>query len=202
MTLQYPIAATRRRLLSSFSGTLATVVLLLATGCKSDCHTTGADKCADIPVGAGPQPLGTYACAWQHAHMAAAEFDDFVFYHYEFENCGERLGPFGKNHLEQVANRLTYENISVIVERGEDPNLDLARLKTVVDGLTSLGVEDAKERVTLGKSQAEGLHSIEAPGVTAGYLDIGARSRSATTPFGGQRGNLRGAFGGSLSGIR
>jgi hypothetical protein len=134
--------------------------------------------------------------------MAAAEADDFVFYQYEFENCGETLGPFGQRHLAIVAERLGFEIATVVVERSEDAGLDQTRLKNIVAGLASRGVSDAHERVVLGNGRAEGMYGVESLSVTAGYVGDGSRGGAARTPFGGQRGSLRGAFGGSLHGVR
>jgi hypothetical protein len=197
--------SSNNRISVSFSSVVSAATLggvILVAGCKSDCQPTGGDHCADIPAGAVPHPNGTYACQWQQAHMAAAEADELVFYHYEFENCGPALGPFGQRHLAKTAQRLAYEGSTVVLERSEDANLDQARVKSLVDGLASLGIADAQERVVVGNSRAEGMYGIEASTVTAGYAGDGAGGGGSRAPFGGQRGNLRGAFGGSLSGVR
>lgn len=180
------------------AGALSAVV-----GCHS-CDPAFGPACADIPPGAIPQPLGTYACQWQTAQAERAELDDFVVYLNEWADRSAQLGPCGRTHLNAIARRLDLVPAQVIVQPSADPELDQARQATAIAFLAQLGVSDAGSRVIIGIPEAEGLYGFEAPRTVRGYTRGiglgGAGAGGAATGFGGAGGGMSGASGSGFGG--
>lgn len=189
---------------------LATFTLL---GCRGTHDEIGATH-ADIPHGAIPAPLGSYACQWQNAQNGLAEQDNFVIYpnewRYGADEIGTRLGPAGERRLEEFVRRLPLEPYIVVIDKSEDTELDQARRAAVVGYLISHGVHDADSRVVVGRGQAGGLYGLEAPQIGGGFLQSGSsgagRSGGTNTRGGGLGGRgfggggMGGGFGGGLGG--
>jgi hypothetical protein len=166
------------------------LLLAAAAGCCTKCGSSHVDRCANIPEGAIPPPVGTYACQWQVAQQELAENDDFFVYEREWYRGGEELSPGGKRHLQEIAERLLTGPQYVRIEPHIDPEqpnqsqqLDEARVATVVNYLAELGVVDAGERVRVERSQAEPMYGHEA-------------ARLGATRMQGSRGTLGGGFSG------
>ncbi|MCI0681332.1 MAG: hypothetical protein L0Y71_04440 [Gemmataceae bacterium] len=179
---------------------LGAAALSALVGCHS-CDPAFGPACADIPPGAIPQPLGTYACQWQTAQAERAELDDFVVYMNEWAERSALLGPCGRAHLSAIARRLDSIPAQVMVQQSADPELDLARLATVIEFLAQLGVGDAGSRVIIGTPEAEGLYGFEAPRAVRGYTrGIGPGGGAATTGFGGAGSGMSGTTGSGFGG--
>jgi len=151
-----------------------------------------ADRCADIPPGAIPRPLGSYACEWQRAQMDRAEIDDFVIYDHEWLDGGTKLGPFGQRHLTKLVPRLAMCPLPLIVARSQNMPLDEARRAALIEILLAQGFSDADQRVSIGYPLAWGLTGREAPNLSNGYY----RSGSGTSSGAGY--GSSGSFGGGL----
>jgi hypothetical protein len=158
------------------------VALLAAAGCRTSHGILGDDHHADIPHGAIPAPLGTYACEWQQAQSSLADEDYFVLYPNEWRygagEDGTRLGPAGVRRLEEFARRLPHEPFSVVIDKSEDAGLDQARRVAAVEYLSSLGMRNADSRVVVGRGQANGLYGLEAPRIGGGFLQAGGTGGS------------------------
>ncbi|MCE9530044.1 MAG: hypothetical protein K8T89_02730 [Planctomycetes bacterium] len=156
------------------------------------------DPCADIPKGAIPQPVGTYAREFMFRQASKAEADDFVMYLYEFEENSAQLGPFGRKHLVNIARRLPDAPFNVLIESGADPRLDEERQLAIVTLLAQAGIADPTNRVRVGYPSAEGLYGDEAPAIYGELVsgNSGAREGVGGAGFGGYGG--RGGYGGGL----
>src|SRR6266550_4726593 len=64
------------------------------------------DKCATIPKGAIPQPIGTHTNELISRQVNKAEADQFVIYLYEWQGDTAFMGPFGARHVEHMAAKL------------------------------------------------------------------------------------------------
>lgn len=107
-------------------------VLLLAA--IAGCHT-GGECCNDIAPGAIPQPNGTYDCQWIHAEMARAKQENFVIYQYEWITDGAQLTPSGQEHVCQIAKTLACVPYPVVIEPGDNCQLDGWRKAAVLEAL-------------------------------------------------------------------
>ena len=186
---------------------LLSISLTAGAGCRTHHGPRNVHPRADIPKGAIPAPLGTAACQWQNEQSARAERDYFVIYgnerRYGREEDGTRLGPFGTRHLEELAERLPYEPFPIVIDRGDDAELDQARKIAVVSYLESKGLPDAESRVVVGRGEANALYGIEAPPIGIGFIGSGggAGGRGGGGGIGGGRGGLGGGgLGGGLGG--
>jgi hypothetical protein len=170
-------------------------IAIVASGCKNPC----GHVCNEHPPGAMPAPLGTMACQWQQAQMERAELDDFVFYSYEWLDAAPALSQYGRDHLDKMHERILMSPYPVIVARTDDERLDEARRQALVATLAARGIEDAAERVVVGRPKAEGLLGVDVPRVSAGFS--GARGGGQQGGFGGQfGGGGGGGFGGGFFG--
>ena len=172
-------------------------------GC--DCE----DPC-DVAYAAIPQPVGTSVRMHSQLQTQHAEDSDFVIYQHEWFQGGLALGPGGRRHVKQLAERMKQEPYRVVVEP-LDPDLkvhsdinvaireargtDVKRKATLIQLLADSGVEDADARVVIDWPQAEGLRGDEASRVF-GRLNRGIGGRSG---FGGGGGG--GGFGGGGGGF-
>jgi hypothetical protein len=132
------------------------------------CGTSGkigsgiADKCATIPAGAIPQPLGTHTNEIISRQVNKAEMDQFVIYLYEWQGDSPNFGPFGTRHIERIAARLPQVSFRVVIEPDCDRGINEARRLTIIAYLEQKGIANASEVVQLGFPQAEGLYGDEA----------------------------------------
>jgi len=121
-----------------------------------------ADKCATIPAGAIPQPLGTHTNELLSRQVKKAEMDQFVIYLYEWQGDSPNFGPFGSRHIERIAGRLPQATFPVVIEPDCDRGINEARRLTVIAYLEQKGIATASEVVRIGYPQAEGLYGDEA----------------------------------------
>lgn len=155
-------------------------------GCQHTEHVLGIHRCAEIPQGAVPQPLGTWSCEWQHAQTERAEQDDFVIYQYEWEATSTRLGPFGQRHLREIARRLPEVPFPLVIAESNDVELDQSRRISLVESLAALGTPVDPQRVLVGPAAAEPMYGVDVPVVVRSYTAAG----------GGQGGGGGGGAGG------
>jgi hypothetical protein len=119
------------------------------------------DKCATIPAGAIPPPIGTHTNEIAARQVAKAEVDQFVVYLYEWYGDTANLGPFGSRHIERMAVRLPHVTQTVVIEPDGDAGLNEARRVTLIAYLEKHGNPNAGARVFIGLPQAEGLYGDE-----------------------------------------
>jgi hypothetical protein len=180
-------------------------VAAAALGCKSDCSKqTGegggghcsrlagrfGDRCADIPPGALPQPLGTFSNEIYNRHAEKGEADHFVIYYNEWLDGEATLGPYGSDHFIRIVARLPEVAYPLILQpEPEKPELNSRRYAALVKALNEAGFADADKRVLVGRSWGEGLFGEESFRV---YLPI---------PGFGNRGNFNGSGGAGFNGF-
>jgi hypothetical protein len=147
------------------------------------------DKCATIPQGAIPQPIGTHTNQLLNRQVDKAEQDQFVIYLYEWQGDTPNFGPFGQIHIERMAARLPQVAHRVIIEPDCDDKINESRRLTVISYLEQHGVADVVPRVQIGYPPAEGLYGEEAPRIFRQML---------TPQTNNNRGNFQGSFQGGF----
>lgn len=152
-------------------------------------------NCPTITPGAMPAPNGSFIRQWQQRQIAKAAMDRFVIYRHEWHGDGTAPGPYGKYHLEQIAQALPGVPFQVVIQPDPIEHKNVFRRQEVVNYLLAHGVTDAAERVVVGYPRAEGLYGDEAFRVYRGILQGGFGGG-----FGG--GGLGGGLGlGSFGGV-
>ncbi len=177
----------------------------LLNGCATEANW---DRCATIPPGAMPAPVGTNVNRIVDAQAARAEADDFVIYHHEWYLGGVTLGPYGQYHVQQIAQRLPTVPFNVTIQATPDQQLNETRRKVVVSALTAAGLTDVDIRVAVGYPEAEGLYGEEAERAYQfmqqggfnnfggfGWGGMGGFGRGFGNFFGGGRNFFRGNLG-------
>jgi len=160
------------------------------------------DKCADIPQGAIPQPIGTHTNTLYTNQVNKAEMDQFVIYLYEWQGDSPNFGPFGARHIDRLAARLPKVTFPVIIEPDCDAGINEARRLTVVAYLEQHGIANAVQVVRLGYPIAEGIYGDEAQRIYRQMItprfnnNFGNRNGLQ----GGNQGGIQGGFGGGQSG--
>jgi hypothetical protein len=152
------------------------------------------DRCATIPPGAMPLPTGAYTRNLQDAQAVQAEADDFVIYHHEWYLGGIELGPYGKYHLQQIAQRLPGVPFPVIVQASADPKLNETRRVEVIKNLMAAGLVDVEPRVVVGFPLAGGLYGDE------GERIFNQMQQGVGNPYGFFGGAFGGGYGGGFGG--
>lgn len=152
-------------------------------------------RCPDIPAGAIPAPAGTYNDRWQQAQTSRADQDAFVFYQYEWDKNGDRLGPFGERHLQKMIQRAQQTAIPIVIEPSGEPALDERRLLAIKDALTQQDAAWSDYPVVVGYPEAEPMYGFESPRVIQGFMGGGGGGQG-----GGQGGGMGGGFGGGGGG--
>lgn len=120
-------------------------------------------------------PLGSISAAHWHTMEANGEASDFVLYRNEFLEGSPQLGPFGRDHIMEIAARMPTTPFPVLIERSENntnPQLDEMRRNTVVQLLSQFGVHDAHQRTVVSQPYTDGVSADRATeqiksGVTA-----------------------------------
>ncbi|RCS54473.1 hypothetical protein DTL42_04850 [Bremerella cremea] len=146
-------------------------ICLWQTGCCSKCGSPFCwDRCADIPAGAIPQPLGTYGCGWQNAQTTAAQRDMLTIYQAEWIGASTDLGPYGKRHMTDLPTLAMQLGEPIVVEMSENHELDQQRLTYIQEVLSKTDFPQPEQWVVLGYAKAEPMYGIEAEGVASTYL--------------------------------
>jgi len=150
---------------------LVLVICLWQIGCCTKCGSPFCwDRCADIPPGAIPQPLGTYACGWQQVHTNAADINKLTIYRAEWIGASAELSPFGKRHLADLPDLALRLGSPIVIEVSENQELDQLRLAYIQDVLSKTDFPEPQEWVVLGYAKAEPMYGFEAPSVSSTYL--------------------------------
>jgi hypothetical protein len=134
---------------------------------------------------------------------------DFVIHQHEWYQGGEALGPDGRRHVAELAQRMQTEQYPVVLEPAEpdlkvSPNIETAiqmarardqnRRMVVIQQLAASGSIGVDSRVIVAYPQAEGLSGDEATRVFQSLSRGGGN-------FGGGGGNGGGGFGGGGGGL-
>jgi len=165
------------------------VVTTIHTGCCSSCGKPFCfDRCADIPAGAVPPPLGVYNCGWQNVHTSAADRHKLTVYQSEWKGDSAELGPYGMRHVTELGPRMAQLGQPVTIETSGNVELDHQRQASIANHLTAAGFESDGEWVVVGYAEAEGAYGIEAPRNAASYVSGGGQSNSGGNLFGGNLG--------------
>lgn len=174
-------------------------LFLINTGCGSFANWR-VDNCSTVAKGAWPEPSGIFAREYQKRQTTKAEMDDFVIYNQEWYMNGKELGPYGQYHLDLIIQRLPTVPFPIVVQIGDNPELNKARWEAVVLSLSAAGVPQPENRVMLGRPIAEGLWGEEAPRIYGQMIfDQGYGGRRSGYGYGNQFGGF-GNFGGGFGG--
>lgn len=109
-------------------------------------------------------PLGAISRAHWHTMETNAEASDFVFHRNEFVDDSTELSPYGRDHIAEVAARMSSAPFPILVQRSmnnADPELDAARRNLIVQVLTDLGNPDADQRTVVSQPYSDGMHALE-----------------------------------------
>ena len=179
------------------SATSSLLLLGLAAGTvQGGGHWTDSfHRCPRLPHGAMPAPRGFFVRSWQAAQTTGAEADKFVIYLMEWKPSSTVPGPYGEQHLAQIASRLTAVPFPVVLEPEPDEKLNEARRQAVIEVLADHGIADAAARVIVARPRAEPLYGDEAPSI---YFQAVQGTRRGG--IGGGSGQF-GGVGGNGSGI-
>jgi hypothetical protein len=171
------------------------------------------DKCATVPPGAQPLPNGAFVKAAHDIQVRNASADKYVVYLHEWYMDGVELGPWGRQHVNLIARRLTAAaapladathegaivlppKLPVLVQACPDDRVNETRRQAVAERLLQLGIYDAAERVIVGFPEAVDLDGNEAPRIYSEMLSPNHNPHSgAYNPYGGG-GFGYGGFGG------
>jgi hypothetical protein len=125
--------------------------------CRKRCNPDG-------PRAGLPQapPNGYYVRQFQTIQVAKAQANRFVIYLHEWYRDGMELGPYGKRHLDRIAEEWSEMPFPVILEKGRSPEVDQKRKDLIVKVLVESGLSDAPIRVSVGYTKAEGINGEEA----------------------------------------
>lgn len=131
-------------------------------------------------------PLGAISRAHWHMMETNGEAADFVIHYHEFVDSSSELTPYGRDHIAEIAARMSSSPFPVIVQRHKfnaDPELDSIRRDLVVRVLTDLGNPDADHRTVVSQPYSDGINSMEGE---ADYSRVrGSRNMQNTGGFGG-----------------
>lgn len=131
-------------------------------------------------------PLGAISRAHWHMMETNGEAADFVIHYHEFVDSSSELTPYGRDHIAEIAARMSSAPFPVIVQRQKfnaDPELDSIRRDLVVRVLTDLGNPDADQRTIVSQPYSDGINSMEGE---ADYSRVrGSRNTQNIGGFGG-----------------
>ena len=140
----------------------AAVCGILAGCCGVPC-LTGACGSRSLAV-PDMMPLGSVSRAHWHMMETNGEAADFVIHYNEFMDSSSELTPYGRDHIAEVAARMSSSPFPVLVQRSynnADPELDRIRRDLVVRVLTDLGNPDADQRTVVSQPYSNGINSME-----------------------------------------
>jgi hypothetical protein len=132
-------------------------------GVVAGCCSPGffAKKSLSVP---DTMPLGSISRAHWHMMETNGEAADFVIHYNEFTDNSSELTPYGRDHIAEIAARMSSSPFPVIVQRtlnNADPELDQVRRDLVVRVLTDLGNPDADQRTVVSQPYGNGINSME-----------------------------------------
>ena len=171
-----------------YRSTRAYFLLASACGIVAGCSMPVAPRSMAVP---DVMPLGSISRAHWHMMETNGEAADFVIHYNEFMHDSSELTPYGRDHIAEIAARMSSSPFPVIVQRSRnnaDPEIDRARRDIVVRVLTDLGNPDADQRTVVSQPYSNGINSME------GEQDYG-RFRQTRLNQGNRGGGGGGGFG-------
>ena len=180
-----------------------------SNGCSPDGFVPGQDENCVVP-----RPLGSSVRTHFDMQRQGAAGSDFVINQHEWYQGGESLGPDGRRHVAELAQRMQAEQYPIVLEPAEpdlkvSPNIETAiqmarakdqdRRMAVIQQLAASGSVGADSRVIVAYPQAEGLRGDESIRVFRS-LSRGGGNLGGGGGNGNGGGNNGGGFGGGLGG--
>ncbi len=107
-------------------------------------------------------PLGTYDQSIYAKQVVEADKDDFVIYLEEWALDGSGLGPYGTQHLAEIAQRIASVNYPIVIETSRNAEVDAAHRKFILEYLGEQKVAIRESRVVVGLPTAFGTPGDEA----------------------------------------
>ena len=200
--------------------TMLLVALVGLAGCQSTSCGPGCGTSNDCSPGGYvpghdencvvPRPLGSSVRAHFDMQIQGAAGSDFVISQHEWYQGGESLGPDGRRHVAELAQRMQTEQHPIVLEPAEpdlkvSPNIETAiqmarardqnRRMAVIQQLAASGSIGVDSRVIVAYPQAEGLRGDESIRVFQSLSRGGGNFGG-----GGGNGNGGGGFGGGGGG--
>lgn len=175
-------------------------VIQFCSGCSGTWKFFDVDRCAKIPSGAIPAPVGTHVNAWQDAQIASAARDRGVFYQNEFMPKSPELSPSGRQHLMEAVQQSLYGSMPIIIEQSTDPALDAARLQALHTTFASAGVVLSPEQIFVAKPTSRGLDGFRAQQAVRSSMNNGGAGGMGGGGMGGGGGGGGGMSGGGMGG--
>jgi uncharacterized membrane protein YgcG len=159
-----------------------------STGCRNADGIFGVDRCANVPCGAIPNMPGSHLCEWQHAQVANASIDRFMFYQADFVGTSDRLGPAAGQRVDTLVHEGVLGAVDLYVEPSGEAQRDAARVVALASAFNSVGVPITPDQIQIAYPPAIGLDGFQAQQVS--------RAASRSGGGGGQRGGGGGQLGG------
>ena len=175
--------------------------LMGATGCLPR-RAPGIHSSATISPVAIPAPIGTLTPKIPEGQTSKAEADDFVFSDREWSlDDAATLGPNGRRHLIEVANRLQQSACPAVIEPSptDDRSLDNRRRTELVEALGEFGIKQPDSRVLVAYPQPEELTANKAPRIYPPRIRTQASGNSGPGGGGLDGGDFGGLGGGDPS---
>ncbi len=114
--------------------------LCFSAGCMQN-GILGVDRCADIPAGSIPEPVGSKLCRLQTAQATSALADQTVLYQSDFIGKSTQLSPAAIERVQRmVQNGGSTQQTTWVIEPSSSEQLDQSRVNDFVYYLGSLGV--------------------------------------------------------------
>lgn len=165
------------------------LISICSVGCASRGGILGVDRCADVPAGAIPEPVGTKLCQWQTAQINAAAVDRYVLYKADFVGKSSELSPGAIERLSRLIAAGNLEANTMVIEPTGDDRLDQSRVSAVIEVLSSAGANVPDVRIAI--PAALGLSGPQAERAAGNAGQTRGSSGSST---------VRGGIGSILSG--
>ena len=163
--------------------------ICLVSGCTSCRGIPGIDCCADVPLGAIPEPAGTKVCNWQSVQVANAYADQSVLYRSDFIGDSSELSPAAIKRMSRLAHDGSASHLPWVIEPSENAALDQARLHSAIAQLAELCASPVD--VSIGIPAALGLSGPQAEQLGVGI----GQNRNVGTGFSNRGGIGRRDFG-------
>lgn len=202
---------------------LLSIAILGLVGCQTtgncgpqcggtDCQTSaGCIGGGYDPSCVMPRPLGTSVRMHNEMQRQGGARSAFVINQHEWFQGGETLGPGGRRHVAEIAQRMQTEQQQVVIEPAEPdlkvyPNMQFAvqqaqatdqnRRMAVIQQLAASGAVGADSRVVIAYPQAEGLRGDQSSRI---FRQLN-NNNNGGGGLGGGGGGLGGGGGGGFGG--
>jgi hypothetical protein len=143
-------------------------------------------------------PLGKFMYQHGQTEVANGTAVFMTLYHFDFEDCSDKLNLHGRDQLAKIASLLPQNFFPIVIERTpEAPALAEARRAAVLHELAHGPFPVPPQRVVIGPSLGDDLRGVEAQLVNQNVMiQTLTRGVGAAQGLGGGGGGLGGAGGG------